>query len=89
VDGEQAARLSFDSAHSMEIKMRKQILTVLSVLLIAALTIPTATAAHKARKAARAPGAVTQQLRDALGSADSAPPAMHQKSCDVLWCYAN
>ena len=69
--------------------MRKRVLTVLGVLLIATLTIPTATAAHKSRKPARAPGAVTQQLRDAFGSADSAPAAMHQKSCDVLWCYEN
>jgi hypothetical protein len=89
VDGEQAARLSFDSARSMEIEMRKRVLTVLGVLLIAALAIPTAEAAHKARKTARAPGAVTQQLRDALGSADPAPAAMRQKSCDVLWCYEN
>jgi type II secretory pathway pseudopilin PulG len=67
--------------------MRKNVLTVLGVLLIAAaLTIQMATAAARnARKAARAPAPVTQQLRERHGL--SAPAAIHNRSCDILWCY--
>ena len=67
--------------------MRKNVLTVLGVLLIAAaLTIQMATAAARnARKAARAPVPVTQQLRERHGL--SAPAAVHNRSCDRFWCY--
>ena len=70
----------------MEPQMRKRVLTVLGVLLIAALTTQMATAAARhARKAARAPVPVTQQLRERH---ELAPPAaIHNKSCDRLWCY--
>jgi hypothetical protein len=69
----------------METKMRKNVLTVLGVLLIAALTIQMATAAARhARKAARAPVPVTQQLRERH---PSTPPAIHNRSCDIIWCY--
>jgi hypothetical protein len=57
----------------MEIKMQKESIAPLGVLVIAALTIQTAAAES-----------VTRQLRDAF---DSAPEAVGRKSCDVIWCY--
>jgi hypothetical protein len=66
--------------------MRKTVLTVLGVLLIAALTIQMAAAAARhARKAARAPVPVTQQLRERHRL--STPAAVHNRSCDIIWCY--
>jgi hypothetical protein len=66
--------------------MRKTVLTVLGVLLIAALTIQmAAAAARRARKAARAPVPVTQQLRERHRL--STPAAIHNRSCDIIWCY--
>jgi hypothetical protein len=72
---------------SMETKMRNKVLTVLGVLLIAAaLTIQVAAAAARhARKAAHAPVPVTQQLRERHRL--SAPAAIHNRSCDIIWCY--
>jgi hypothetical protein len=66
--------------------MRKNVLTVLGVLLIAALTIQMATAAPRnARKAARVAVPVTQQLRERQRL--STPAAIHNRSCDRIWCY--
>jgi hypothetical protein len=92
-------RLILDNADEWGLKMQERVCKVLGVLLIAGSTTQIASAAgHHTRKAERAPIATTQQFRDAHGSSNgpstlnerhglSAPAAVDNKSCDIIWCY--
>jgi hypothetical protein len=71
----------------METKMQNRLLNLVGVIAVAAFTVHVAIAAPRgARKAVRVSPSVTQQLRNAFGSA---PKAVDSKSCDVIWCYEN